>query len=220
MNSSNQPLSDCHQAPVVLCEGNAWDVPLESIKNGSTYGYGCTECHKWCGIYAAAHPSNQPEPKKPICLDAWAIPPSRGMLKNGKDYYTCSKCGEPCDVVDLKPDAQAELLAFVTDPKTTAKAVEGSMDKRLAVQGELGLREKIDELRKSFLPNNVELDKIMALVEADKSTAVARANLLGKISILEHYDNIGLDEVASRLADMRQALARLQPPTAGEGESV
>jgi hypothetical protein len=61
MNPSNQSLSDCHQAPVVLCEGNAWDVPLESIKDGSTYGYGCTECHKWCGIYEPNQPSNQPE---------------------------------------------------------------------------------------------------------------------------------------------------------------
>lgn len=41
---------------------------------------------------------------KPICPDAWAIPPSPIMLEHGNDYHTCSKCGEPCQVVELHPD--------------------------------------------------------------------------------------------------------------------
>lgn len=43
-------LSHCHNAPVVLCEGNAWDIPAESIRSGSTYFYGCTECHEACDL--------------------------------------------------------------------------------------------------------------------------------------------------------------------------
>lgn len=40
---------------------------------------------------------------KPLCPDAWCIPPSKIMLEHGNDYHTCSKCGEPVEVVDLKP---------------------------------------------------------------------------------------------------------------------
>lgn len=43
-------MSDCCNAPVVTCEGAAWDVPPESIKRGSTYYYGCTKCHKACNL--------------------------------------------------------------------------------------------------------------------------------------------------------------------------
>lgn len=46
-------LSACHKAPVVICEGAVWDVPLGSIREGSTYFYGCTECHKACDLYVA-----------------------------------------------------------------------------------------------------------------------------------------------------------------------
>lgn len=50
---TNTPLSSCHGAPVVVCEGTAWDVPPESIKKGSTYWYGCTECKQACDLYVA-----------------------------------------------------------------------------------------------------------------------------------------------------------------------
>jgi len=46
-------ISNCHNAPVVLCEGTAWDVPAESIRDGSTYYYGCTECHETCLVHFA-----------------------------------------------------------------------------------------------------------------------------------------------------------------------
>jgi len=50
MNHRVTELSKCHNAPVVLCEGAAWDVPKESIRDGSTYYYGCTECHEACDL--------------------------------------------------------------------------------------------------------------------------------------------------------------------------
>jgi hypothetical protein len=185
----------------------------------------------------------QPEPKKPICPDARAIPPSRGMLKNGKDYYSCSKCGEPCDVVDLKPDAQAELLAFVTDPKTIAKAVEGSMDKRLGVQGGLGLREdplwlRMKEIAKSYYPYvnhegdngplwNKMLHQLYDTFQADRSAAVREELERLRLPFATDEETLSSDGVHQRPAaqgrnKMKQRirtfidaeLARLQPPTA------
>ena len=53
MISANQPQrSDCHNAPVVHCEGTAWDVDPASIKAGATFYYGCSECHKACAVVA------------------------------------------------------------------------------------------------------------------------------------------------------------------------
>lgn len=74
------------------------------------------------------------------------------------------------------PDAQAELLAFVTDPKTIAKAVEGSMDKRLAVKAEVGLREKVSEiLVKWGMPTRqAAINEIMA-AQAERDAAVREA---------------------------------------------
>src|SRR4051794_20853195 len=51
---------------------------------------------------------------KPLCPDAWAIPPSPRMVSFGNDYYSCSKCGEPCERPDSNkvdtpaPDQAAE----------------------------------------------------------------------------------------------------------------
>lgn len=257
MMSSDQPLSDCHQAPVVLCEGNAWDVPLGSIKNGSTYGYGCTECHKWCDIYAATQPSSQPEPcicgynpstgyrmdilcpvhdkgpkpNKPLCPDAWAIPPSPRMLKNGNDYYTCSKCGEPCDVIDLKQNSpveervspQSSLIGDSSIPD--AQAEVGLMDIVLSyVEGmSLGNSGKADQFY--YFPTE-SFDKmvgeIIATARADKAAAV--------VEVLDHLEAdsrleeqpYGQNALRARVVPVasinneRRRLARLQPPTAGE----
>ena len=32
-----------------------------------------------------------------LCSGAWAIPPSMLMKSHDNDYYTCSKCGKPCE---------------------------------------------------------------------------------------------------------------------------
>lgn len=64
-------LSACHNAPVVLCEGAAWDVTPESIRPGSTYCYGCTECHEACDL--AAHSSQAKEELHPMSGGAMAI---------------------------------------------------------------------------------------------------------------------------------------------------
>lgn len=32
-----------------------------------------------------------------LCSGAWAIPPSMLMKTHDNDYYTCSKCGKPCE---------------------------------------------------------------------------------------------------------------------------
>ena len=38
--------------------------------------------------------------RKPMCADAWAIPPTPLMLSHGNDYHTCSACGEKADAPD------------------------------------------------------------------------------------------------------------------------
>lgn len=38
-------------------------------------------------------PTNNDKPK-PLCKDAWAVPPSPRMLDHGNNYHTCSVCGE------------------------------------------------------------------------------------------------------------------------------
>ena len=38
--------------------------------------------------------------RKPLCADAWAIPPTPLMLSHGNDYHTCSACGEKADAPD------------------------------------------------------------------------------------------------------------------------
>ena len=43
-------LSKCHNAPVVTCEGAVWDIDPKTIKRGSTYYYGCTECREACDL--------------------------------------------------------------------------------------------------------------------------------------------------------------------------
>jgi hypothetical protein len=99
------------------------------------------------------NPSNQPEPRAcPAC--AYRLNEARtGCGRCGwhtEKQNDSAKVNQTRNSVDIatadvnkKPDAQADLLAFVTDPKTIAKAVEGSMDKRLAVEAEVGLREKL-----------------------------------------------------------------------------
>lgn len=59
----------------------------------------------------------------PLCKDAWAIPPSHRMLKNGNDYYTCSKCGKPVATVDLKES----IKESVTD--TTAQELKKAINR-------------------------------------------------------------------------------------------
>lgn len=61
MKDNDTKLSHCHKAPVVICEGAAWDVPLESIRKGSTYFYGCSLCHKACDIYTGSDTKNPSE---------------------------------------------------------------------------------------------------------------------------------------------------------------
>ena len=41
-----------------------------------------------------------------VCLKGWAIPPTPLMKEHGNNYYTCSKCGEPC--VDTTPHSTTE----------------------------------------------------------------------------------------------------------------
>jgi hypothetical protein len=41
---------------MVLCEGAAWDVSADSIRDGSTFYYGCSFCKQACDIYAPATP--------------------------------------------------------------------------------------------------------------------------------------------------------------------
>ena len=37
-----------------------------------------------------------------LCSGAWAIPPSMLMKSHDNDYYTCSKCGKPCEYKDTE----------------------------------------------------------------------------------------------------------------------
>lgn len=57
-------LSKCHNAPTVVIKGNLWDVDPESMTRGSTYGYGCTECHKACDV--ASSESETPPNTDPL----------------------------------------------------------------------------------------------------------------------------------------------------------
>lgn len=58
---------------------------------------------------------------KPICHDAWAIPPSPLMLKHGNDYHTCSSCGEPVKIVDLQNESKGQ--ESMTDRTTLANRI-------------------------------------------------------------------------------------------------
>jgi hypothetical protein len=162
------------------------------------------------------NPSNQPEPKQPCPTCGTTIDYSKGEV---------GVCSDPHHFYGL-PDAQADLLAFVTDPKTIAKAVEGSMDKRLAVEAKVGLREKIIELVSIYggvskgptLTNGETADAIIALFQANKATAKQQViNDVYAMSPTILFKNWKPNDAAifyKRLKVYETALARLQPPTA------
>lgn len=85
-------------------------------------------------------------PNKPLRKDAWAIPPSPLMLKHSNDYYTCSKCGEKVDVVDLKeatpsPVYDNEWFGLVEEwPLTIAPLNEGTVDELLLKLARSGVK--------------------------------------------------------------------------------
>lgn len=66
------------------------------------YREGVRVTRKCNGEVEQPQPQGQQPPYKPLCTDAWAVPPSPLMLKHGHDYATCSLCGEPCQAVEVK----------------------------------------------------------------------------------------------------------------------
>lgn len=58
--STKDDTSACCHAPVVLCKGEDWDVPKESIRDGSTYCYGCTNCKQKCDLAVTDSPETLP----------------------------------------------------------------------------------------------------------------------------------------------------------------
>lgn len=89
---------------------------------------------------------------KALCRGAWAIPPSPLMLKHGNDYYTCSKCGKPCEVADVSTvDEQLDRIildiAHVAGLIQRGKTINADwFPEQQATLKALLVRARIDEL--------------------------------------------------------------------------
>lgn len=136
---------------------------------------------------------NQPEPRKPLCPNAWAIPPSPRMLKNNNGYYTCSLCSEPCDVIDLKEDVQPEAWL--------RRQVWSSID-------EFG--------------TDGATNRVMALFQADKEAAVREAKVDAIQLYMDTCEKEGVPPSWRNIRAFQKgqilANTELTHPQAGEGE--
>lgn len=92
--------------------------------------------------------------------------------------------------------SQANLIAFVTDPATIKKAVEGSMEKRQALMDKSDDEELREELSKAIWqvhsdnPREHILDDVIALISQKITEAYKQGYIAGGIDTLTNKDVI------------------------------
>lgn len=147
---------------------------------------------------------DQPEPKKPLCPGAWAVPPSPRMLERVHDYYACSECGEPCDTPKKNT---CTCGAWATPDKPHASDCPWIEPK----QSQL---ERGDYARLKLL----ELQGIADYRELSQADVLTPERVLTFINQLSPWN---LKITGRSILDIyvQKQEARLQPPTADKPES-
>lgn len=106
---------------------------------------------------------------KPLCKDGWAVPPTELMLSKGNNYYTCSKCGKPCDAPIEPEENQSNELR-----ERVSKLVWGGktdVDGILSLIQERERLARIDEVKRmvGVLPERFYRERLEELQGEDKS---------------------------------------------------
>lgn len=191
MSQSPTPLSDCCNAPTVLCEGTVWDVPLSSVRAGSTYSYGCSECHEMCGIAASAG-DDMPTERRDDNSEHSDAP---------KDFEIL--CPEKHEMPSRSSTTNSNLLGRIMTPDPTDNQ----------------LRQRFHEIAKSYYGyisgSNPDFDKAMwnamldQMLDAVTSHDAALADRIEKLQTYKMFD----DAKQPKLVELKEVSALVRGET-------